>query len=27
VLGRSPDFGDATCLAFWTPSSGGGIVF
>lgn len=26
-LGRSPDVGDAVCLAFWKASSGGGIVF
>ena len=26
-LGRSTDYGDACCLAFWNPGSGGGIVF
>jgi hypothetical protein len=26
-LGRSTDYGDAVCLAFWTASSGGGVVF
>lgn len=26
-IGRSTDYGDAVCLAFWTPSRGGGVVF
>jgi hypothetical protein len=26
-LGRSTDYGDAVCLAFWEQSSGGGVVF
>jgi hypothetical protein len=26
-IGRSTDFGDAVCLAFWKGSSGGGVVF
>lgn len=26
-LGRSTDYADAVCLAFWTGSSGGGVVF
>lgn len=26
-LGRSTDYGDACCLAFWNPNSGGGVVF
>jgi hypothetical protein len=26
-IGRSTDYGDAVCLAFWKTSSGGGIVF
>ena len=26
-IGRSTDYGDAVCLAFWMTSSGGGIVF
>ena len=26
-LGRSTDFGDAVCLAFWEPNRGGGVVF
>jgi hypothetical protein len=26
-LGRSTDYGDACCLAFWNPSGGGGFVF
>jgi hypothetical protein len=25
-IGRSTDYGDAVCLAFWTSSSGGGVV-
>ena len=26
-IGRSTDFGDAVCLAFWSGSSGGGVIF
>jgi hypothetical protein len=26
-IGRSTDYGDAVCLAFWQTSSGGGVVF
>lgn len=26
-IGRSTDYGDACCLAFWMQSSGGGVVF
>jgi len=26
-LGRSTDTGDAVVLAYWNPSSGGGVVF
>lgn len=26
-LGRSPDYGTAAALAFWNPSTGGGVVF
>jgi hypothetical protein len=26
-LGRSTDYGDACCLAFWNQSGGGGVVF
>lgn len=26
-LGRSPDHGTAACLAFWSSSTGGGVVF
>jgi len=26
-LGRSTDYGDAVCLAFWPTSTGGGVVF
>jgi len=26
-LGRSTDYGDAVCLAFWVGTSGGGVVF
>lgn len=26
-LGRSTDYGDAVCLAFWNSSTGGGVVF
>ncbi len=26
-LGRSTDYGDAVCLAFWPVSTGGGVVF
>ena len=26
-LGRSTDYGDAVCLAFWESSAGGGVVF
>jgi hypothetical protein len=26
-IGRSTDYGDSVCLAFWTQSTGGGVVF
>ena len=26
-IGRSTDYGDAACLAFWQTSGGGGVVF
>ena len=26
-IGRSTDYGDSVCLAMWSPSSGGGVVF
>ena len=26
-IGRSTDYGDAVCLAFWNASTGGGFVF